>query len=415
MGATIAKRLFIIGFRGFVRYIGDMANTRRIGFGLGVILISAIGSSGQTWNQTSAPNRVWSALASSADETTLIAVSDSLSSPRGIYLSTNSGATWVSVSHGYGVCAAVSADGLNLFVLSDSFSHRQILYSYDGGSTWHVRSPVGFNGSWQAVASSANGSNLVATTDSAGTGIFISHDAGISWVSNSVPISAGGSYSAASSADGTKLFAAFSDSRIYISTNSGVTWKTNLYLPGSGFISLASSADGNKLAVAAHGAKIYTSTNCGVTWTTNSVPVTNWTAIASSADGSKLVAAVEQGKIYSSTNSGVTWKTNLVSAKGWASLASSADGNLVAVTDANSGGIWISQSTPNPKLSIAFSGEQAALSWLVPSTNFVLQESADMILSTNVTNAPILNFANLQNEVSVSCTNSNVFYRLESP
>jgi photosystem II stability/assembly factor-like uncharacterized protein len=278
-----------------------------------------------------------------------------------------------------------------------------------------VRTPVGFMGSWQAVASSANGSNVVATTDTAGTGIYTSHDAGITWVSNSVPILAGGSYSVASSADGTKLFAAYSDGRIYVSTNSGVIWKTNLYLPGSGFISLASSADGNKLAVAAHGAKIYTSTNCGVTWNTNSVPATNWYSIASSADGNKLVAAVQSGKIYTSTNAGATWKTNNVSAKGWDSLASSADGNLVAVTDANSGGIWMTRSGSPPTLNINLSLAQATVSWLIPSTNFVLQQSTDLSAWSNVTNVYVLNYTNLQNEVTIPLSGANNFYRLASP
>ena len=55
------------------------------------------------------------------------------------------------------------------------------------------------------------------------------------------------------------------------------------------------------------------------------------------------------------------------------------------------------------------------LSWIVPSTNLVLQQSADLSGWTNVTNLPVLNLTNLQNEVILSPTGSSGFYRLKTP
>jgi hypothetical protein len=62
--------------------------------------------------------------------------------------------------------------------------------------------------------------------------------------------------------------------------------------------SVASSADGTKLvAVFANysGSGIFTSTDSGNTWTSNNVSGGGWTSVASSADGSKLVAVANGG------------------------------------------------------------------------------------------------------------------------
>jgi photosystem II stability/assembly factor-like uncharacterized protein len=231
--------------------------------------------------------------------------------------------------------------------------------------------------------------------------------------------------SLASSADGTKLVASVGGSagpapppggRIYTSTDSGNTWITN-NVPFEDWICVASSADGNTLAAVADGGLICTSTNSGNTWTSNNVvPNEHWTSVAMSADGSKL-AAVGYGPpgdlIYTSTNSGNTWTSNNVPNQHWTSVASSADGNEF-VAAVYGGGIWISQSTPMPQLNIAPTNPNLKLSWIVPSTNFVLRQSSDLSSWTDVTDAPALNLTNLQDEVALSPTNSSGFYRLES-
>ena len=55
------------------------------------------------------------------------------------------------------------------------------------------------------------------------------------------------------------------------------------------------------------------------------------------------------------------------------------------------------------------------VSWIVPSTNFVLQQSPDLSSWTDVTDTPALNLTNLQNEVVLSPTNGSGFYRLKTP
>ena len=98
----------------------------------------------------------------------------------------------------------------------------------------------------------------------------------------------------------------------------------------------------------------------------------------------------------------------------WQAVASSADGNrLVAV--AWNGGIWTSQTPPAPQLNLKPTGANYDLSWTVPSTNFVLQQSSDLTGWSDVANPPVLNLTNLQNEVVLSPAGSRGFYRLKTP
>ena len=238
------------------------------------------------------------------------------------------------------------------------------------------------------------------------------------WTQTSAPTNYWNSIAA--SADGTKLVAAVYGGGIYTSTNSGATW-TLTGAPSDGGLdsaweSVASSADGTKLvAVRFYDNPIYLSTNSGINWSTNG-PSENWQSVACSSDGKKLVAVVYiGGPIYTSTNSGTTW-TQATNAPDnwWQSVASSADGNklVVAVSD---DGIYISQTMPSPQVNIMPINGNFKLSWLVPSTNFVMQQSSDLTLWADMTNAPTLNLTNLQNQVTLCPFNSSGFYRLKTP
>jgi hypothetical protein len=66
-------------------------------------------------------------------------------------------------------------------------------------------------------------------------------------------------------------------------------------------------------------------------------------------------------------------------------------------------------------LTLVPSGSNLNVSWIIPSTNFVLQQSSDLASWTDVTNPPVLNLTNLQNEVVLSPTGSSGFYRLKTP
>jgi hypothetical protein len=273
---------------------------------------------------------------------------------------------------------------------------------------------------WTSIASSADGTKLVATTD--GNSIYISTDSGATWAAT--PTLQGRWSSVASSADGTKLVASLYEvpgncyGAIYTSTDSGASWTQITILPPAFWslplwTSVSSSADGTKL-VAASDAWIYNSTNAGTTWTSNLVQYASWPSVASSADGTKLVAGL--GWIYTSADSGTTWTQT--SAPGWSQwwVASSADGaRLVAA--AEGGLVYTSYSIPTPQINITPASNNLALSWIIPSTNFVLQQNSDLTTAnwSDVTNPPVLNLTNLQNQVMLPLPGGNSFYRLKTP
>jgi hypothetical protein len=388
-----------------------------------VALLLADFAFAQTWTQTSAPSTNWVSIASSADGKILAAVNNILPDPllapaNPLFVSTSSGAVWTTSGpeddSGWNWWRiASSADGKIQLVAS---VYGSLNISTDSGTTWVRTGPPG-NYIWNGVASSADGSKLVAVAyneySSINNGwIYASSNFGTNWIRSNTTLNT--CSAVASSANGNILVAGTMYDSIHISTNSGATWSAT-GSPVALLWTVACSADGSKIMAASSiDGPIYMSADSGSTWTQTSAPNMNWQSVASSADGSKLVAASDGGLVYTSTNSGVTWVAGNVPSASWQSVASSADGNkLVAV--AQNGGIWTSQTMPSLKLNLTPSSTSLTLGWIIPSTNFVLQQSSNLVSWADVTNAPILNLTNLQNEVTLSPSNSSGFYRLKTP
>ena len=364
----------------------------------------------QVWTQTAAPGGIGEA-ASSADGSKLVAEGNSK-----IYASTNSGANWMTNNIpfqdlGVGAHIALSADGNKLVLASYGTS---VFTSMNAGETWITNYVTALPWTWTSVASSADGRVLVAAKELVSFHdhfYFKSTNSGVTWFSIGVP-PIGDFDRLVLSADGSQLAAA-NNGGIYTSTDSGVTWISN-NAPKANWVSIAMSADGSKL-VAGSNIGIYSSTDFGVTWISNNVPGARLYFVSSSADGDNLVAANGAG-IFTSTNSGVTWISNNVPSASWSLVASSADGCKKVAGDYNLG-IWTVQTKPTPRLNLLVSASSFTFSWTVPSINFVLQQNLDLTTTNwvTLTNSPVVNFANLNNELNFSLSNGSGFYRLVSP
>jgi hypothetical protein len=128
----------------------------------GFICVS--GDSGVTWTQTSAPNRSWWSVASSGDGSTLAAAAED-----GIYLSADSGGTWVHSAATPVIGIAISADGRTLVASApgspsgvwDYAGLIRISCSSDAGATWIPASPpADFDNDLPPVALSGGGSRV---------------------------------------------------------------------------------------------------------------------------------------------------------------------------------------------------------------------------------------------------------------
>ena len=372
----------------------------------------SIPSVAQTWTQTIAPtNYPGPGIASSADGTRLVAVAGNVNTTGPIYTSTNFGLSWISNNapqlNWMSVCS--SADGTRL---------AATVYSgavwTNSGTTWTQAAALSTGFYEDSIASSANGNKLVAV----GGSIFVSTNSGQTWTSSAYLAAHG----VAMSANGATILT-LAD----ISTNGGSTW----YYPHTSDIgegrAMASSVDGFKM-IAMGDDGISLSTNSGSTWfQAKSAPQSSFGSVASSADGTRLILAahLNVSPIYISTNGGLAWSSANVPDNYWTSVTSSADGHALAATASAfiypgtsvADGIWTFQSTPPPALNMNSTATNLAFSWLISSTNFVLQQNSDLTTTnwSSVTNMPVLNLTNLQNQVALPASAGNAFFRLKTP
>jgi hypothetical protein len=413
-----------------------------------LMLIVAVGGGcnsgfGQTWIPlTNGPSEHWVSVASSANGSNLIAIAQSW-----IYCtSTNSGFAWLTntepqkgSSYGSWNSIVSSADGTRLVA---TIAGSLIWISTNSGTTWTSNDVAGVS-SWLSMASSADGNKLVGLSgyNTYGT-IYNSTNGGMAWMPTRAPTNLWTCI--ASSADGNKLIAGTTGTGtlggyVFVSTNSGYDWTLTSLPTNNSWASVASSADGTKLVAVSvavivgggqfHGS-VYTSVNSGTTWASNSLPNEEWGSVASSADGNSLVVVSEYpGYIYTTTNSGAAWLSNNAPVQvmyldnSSPAVASSADGSKLVVapfvanlSSDSPAPIYTSQTAPSPQLNITPSPTNLALSWIIPSTNFVLQQSPDLISWSSVTDTPpALNLTNLQNQVTLTPTNNIGFFRLSTP
>jgi len=245
---------------------------------------------------------------------------------------------------------ASSTDGSRL--IAGAYGRSGSLYiSADGGSSWSETRPADPHKSWIDVASSADGTRLIAGEQ--GGRLYISSNGGSSWSETRPAGDVDNSwYSVASSADGSRLIAGACTGRLYISSNGGSSWSETRPagdVDKCWINSVTSGADGSHLIVGTSPGRLYVSSNGGTTWT-ETQPAGNvdkhWQGLASSADGNKLIAGVYGvGRLYISADGGSSWSETRPAGdvdKSWYAVASSADGNKLVAGTCFGGRLYVS-------------------------------------------------------------------------
>lgn len=409
--------------------------------GYGSIYVST--NSGDTWTTTTAPSNSWNSVASSADGTKLIAAAyathdfnDVIMIGTLIYTSADSGLNWAAspLPSNSWSCVASSADGARLvaaaYATHDTNSTKigNLIYtSTNSGASW---TPAGVSSnSWSSVASSADGTRLVATSGSAsvhwpsGDGlIYTSTNSGTTWTASSAP--SNNWASVVSSADGTKLVAAAHEAYngldlifnlIYSSTNSGVTW-TQEDAPSNSWTSVACSSDGARISAA--GDRLYISSYLGP-WKLAGAPTEPWLSVASSADGTKLASVSDQtgpdhpGFVCISTDSGATWVRSSAPTNGWNAAAISSDGaRIVAVasvwhggsiyTSLDSGATWTQTGAPNNEWSSVASSADGTKLVAASFYDSLIYTSPDSGVTWKHANPPLENYTSIASSANGS-------------
>lgn len=252
---------------------------------------------GATWGaQANAGSRFWSAVASSADGMKLVAAVN----PGQIFTSVDAGTNWVArgLSRNW-TALATTLDGQQVTAAA---ANSGVYVSTDGGTNWPGSPNLNGVVSWTGVASSGDGSNLVATALS--QTIFTSTNAGINW---SPRESARLWQSIASSTDGSVLVAGVGTSGfLYTSTDFGATWVPSNV--SANWAAVACSADGGRMIAVVNGGGVYVSQDMGVSWVAKTtLPASlTFTGAAASSDGSTLAAVANASGILVSSKSSTT-------------------------------------------------------------------------------------------------------------
>lgn len=255
---------------------------------------------GGTWTPTSAPIKSWASLASSADGNTLLAGPES-----GVpHFSTDAGGTWTPAPLPLTNWAAVACSGDGTLMLASS-AGRYIYQSIDSGASWTAApglvsgSPMALSADGRVVVIAVNFGSIYTFTNLGSSWQMLGIGPNTNWVS--VACSANGKNLVAST---EPLRLTFYPGEIFTSSDYGSTWQRT-GAPSAGWRAVASSADGTQLAAISTrvgypettGA-IFISTNSGATWTNTPGTVLNWQAIASSADGTLKWATSSTGIYY---------------------------------------------------------------------------------------------------------------------
>jgi hypothetical protein len=118
--------------------------------------------------------------------------------------------------------------------------------------------------------------------------------------------------------------------------------------------------------------------------------------------------------IFLSTNSGVTWAGENIFGLAIDGLAMSADGHCWMAHSGGLNRLFLGTSTPAPILEIVPTNATVSISWTIPSSPFVLQQSSALNPANRTTypDQATLNPATLRNEITIPATNNSAFLRL---
>lgn len=229
--------------------------------------------------------------------------------------------------------AAVSANG-NVIALSPSNMSRKFWVSKDRGVTWT-----------STLLSASGGQGEACITDDGQTigvftanGVYISRNGGTSYTLYSIQVGLGGNRRGlACSCDGKYMIAANQNGGVSLSSDFGFTWATVTALGSKAWFDVDCSVDGRVMILCGFNDYVYISVNYGVTWTQlTSLGTTTWCGVACSSGGRYMaVSNASSSNIKISQDTGATWSD--ISAVANSPLDMTADGKKIYAGSGDNG------------------------------------------------------------------------------
>ncbi len=253
-------------------------------------------NSGSNFNANTSYNVEWASLAASSNGSKVIAISraiGSMSDDGFIYLSSDSGSTWVkndSLGPKNWKHAEMSSDGSKI-ILS---TYNDYLYiSNNGGSTWQEISSLGQK-NWGKISMSSDNSKILLAEY--GGPLYISNNSGSSW--QTIDSLGSKNWNGVSMSFDGRIMSAIAGFNVYLSDDYGNSWQ-DLGTFGSKTLSdIKVNEDGSRIVFGGINGSIYFSSDSGQNWVEQTGAGQNpWTSFDYFSNG-RIIASASNGSIY---------------------------------------------------------------------------------------------------------------------
>ncbi len=221
----------------------------------------------------------------------------------GVLVTTNSGSSWSfkNISSTIVRSVAMSSDGLIMYAIDGAGA---VYLSTNTGGTWVLRSTVsGYI--LREICCSSNGNVVYIRSDNR---ILYSADSGANWTHRIVSTSATQTNvykTICCSGDGATIIVSYNSNYIYKSTNYGGSF-SSIYVGLDVYSSVSCSSDASVIAVCGPGGAMRVSINGGTNWDNKSTSTIR-KVISVGSDGTKMYCGVTNGTMLKSVDTGNTW------------------------------------------------------------------------------------------------------------